>query len=188
VKARLALWEMLLEPKLGREWDRYEWSQAAVVLENIVQNQPDRWLPPGYGDFNEFLAAAVDKAIADAPQDLKSWKYGEQFPVIITHPLFGSIPGMREFGAPGRHPQSGGSYTVKQVGRTFGPSERMTVDFSDLDASTFNLVIGESGQVFSDFYMDHWDAWYNNKTFSLAFSDSAVRSSKGHELTLTPVK
>ncbi len=188
VKTRAVLWEMLLKAKLGREWDRYEWSQASVALENIVQNQPDRWLPSGYSNFNDLLAAAVDKAVADGPSDLKEWKYGEQYPVVITHPLFAAIPGMRDFGAPGRHPQSGGGYTVKQVGRNFGPSERMTVDFSNLDASTFNLVIGESGQIFSPHYMDHWDAWYNNKTFALAFSDSAVQSSKAHELTLAPAK
>jgi penicillin amidase len=188
VKARTALWEMLLQPRLGREWERYEWSQASVALENIVQDQPDRWLPPGYNNFNDLLAAAVDKATQNAPSDLKSWKYGDEFPVVITHPVFGSIPGLRDFGAPGRHPQSGGGYTVKQVGRSFGPSERMTVDFSNLDGSTFNLVIGESGQVFSPYYMDHWDAWYNNKTFTLAFSDAAVQSSKAHELKLTPAK
>jgi hypothetical protein len=34
--------------------------------------------------------------------------------------------------------------------------------------------------------MDQWDAWYNNKTFALPFSDQALRSAKAHELTLTP--
>lgn len=188
VNARKVLWEMLLEPKLGRNWDRYQWSEAAVALEAIVQNQPNRWLPPGYANFNDLLAAAVDKAIQDAPADLKSWKYGEEFPVVINHPLFGAIPGLRGLSGPGRHPQSGGGYTVKQVGRSFGPSERMTVDFSGLDNSTFNLVTGESGQLLSPYYMDQWEAWYNNKTFTLAYSGGAVRSDKTHELTLTPGK
>jgi penicillin amidase len=87
---------------------------------------------------------------------------------------------------PGMQPQSGGGYTVKQVGRGFGPSERMTVDFSNLDASTFNIVLGESGQPFSPHYMDHWDAWYNNKTFPLAFTDAGVQAAKAHELRLEP--
>jgi penicillin amidase len=89
---------------------------------------------------------------------------------------------------PGRHPQSGGGYTVKQVGRGFGPSERMTVDFSNLDGSTFNIVEGESGQLFSPHYLDHWDAWYKNKTFTLAFSEAAVQQAKSHELRLVPGK
>jgi penicillin amidase len=188
VRTRRALWEMLLEPKLGNDADSYEWSEAAVVLESIVRNQPARWLPPGYANFDDVMTAAVEKALKDAPADLATWKYGEVYPIVIDHPVFSAIPGMRAISGPGRHPQSGGGYTVKQVGRSFGPSERMTVDFSNLDASTFNIVIGESGQIFSPHYMDHWDAWYNNKTFSLAFSDAAVQSAKAHELTLQPAK
>ena len=186
VNARTALWKMLLEPRLGTNWEDYEWSLASVALENIVQNQPDRWLPPGYSNFNDVLAAAVDKAVKDGPSNLKKWKYGEEYPVVINHPLFGSLPILRSLTGPGRHPQSGGGYTVKQVGRSFGPSERMTVDFSNLDASTFNVVIGESGQIFSPYYKDHWDAWYNNKTFTLEYSDAALKTGKAHELRLEP--
>lgn len=186
VIARQVLWKLLLEAKLGNDWINYEWSESSVALENIVQNQPDRWLPPGYGSFNELLTAAVDKAASYGPSDLKSWKYGDEFPVEINHPLFGGIPIVSRWTGPGRLPQSGGTYTVKQVGRHFGPSERMTVDFSNLDGSHFNIVLGESGQLFSPYYMDQWDAWYNNKTFSMPYSDKAVEEAKSHELRLAP--
>jgi penicillin G amidase len=188
VNARKALWELLLEPKLGAQWEHYEWSEAAVALENIVRDQPVRWLPPGYTNFNDLLAAAVERAVKDGPSNLKSWQYGTAFPVEINHPLFGAIPILRGWTGPGRNPQSGGTYTVKQVGRTFGPSERMTMDFSNLDASTFNIVIGESGQVFSPYFMDQWPAWYRNTTFTLPYSDQAVQATKTHELTLAPAK
>jgi penicillin amidase len=186
VAARQELWRLLLQPKLGNDWVNYEWSESAVALENIVQNQPERWLPSGYSSFNDLLTQAVEDAIAGAPADLASWKYGQEYPVEINHPVFGSIPLLKRWSGPGVHPQSGGSYTVKQVGRRFGPSERMTVDFSSLDSSTFNIVLGESGQMFSPYYMDQWDAWYGNRTFTLAYSDSAVQASRRHELTLTP--
>jgi penicillin amidase len=188
VKARTALWELLLKPKLDTDWEHYEWSEAAVALESLVRDQPARWLPPDYANFNDLLAQAVENAVKDAPANLKSWQYGGAFPVEINHPLFGVVPGLRGWAGPGRHPQSGGTYTVKQVGRTFGPSERMTVDFANLDASTFNIVIGESGQIFSPYYMDQWPAWYGNTTFTLAYSDKAVQSAKTHELTLEPGK
>lgn len=189
VNARKALWQLLLEGKLGAGmWDRYEWSESAVALENIVRAQPDRWLPAGYSNFDDLLAAAVENAVKDGPKNLKSWQYGEAFPVDINHPLFRAIPGLRSFSGPGRNPQSGGTYTVKQVGRTFGPSERMTVDFANLDESTFNIVIGESGQIFSPYYMDQWPAWYGNTTFILAYSDQAVAGAKAHELRLEPAK
>ncbi len=188
VSARRALWRLLLEPKLGANWLDYQWSESAAALENIVQTQPARWLPPGCANFDDLLTQAVEIAITETPADLQSWKYGQEYPVEINHPLFGGIPVLNHWSGPGVHPQSGGSYTVKQVGRRFGPSERMTVDFSNLDGSTFNIVIGESGQIFSPYYMDHWDAWYGNKTFPLAYSDAAVQSAKTHELTLLPTK
>jgi penicillin amidase len=187
-RTRRVLWEVLLDPRLGDDADNYGWSESAVVLENILQNQPARWLPPGYTNFDDMLTDAVNKVLKDAPVDLSTWKYGEVYQVVIDHPVFSAIPGLRGISGPGRHPQSGGSYSVKQVGRSFGPSERMTVDFSNLDASTFNIVIGESGQIFSPHYMDQWDAWYNNKTFTLAFSDTAVQAATKHELRLEPAK
>ena len=186
VNARRMLWKKLLQAKLGAAWDEYDWSDAAVALENILQNQPTRWLPSGYNNFNDLLTDVVAEAIADAPSDLNSWKYGAAYPVEVNHPVFGNIPVLKHWSGPGLHPQSGGAYTIKQVGRRFGPSERMTVDFSNLDESHFNVVIGESGQIFSPYYMDHWDAWYNNKTFSLAYSDGAVEKTKQHELRLVP--
>jgi penicillin amidase len=201
VRTRRVLVQMLLEPKLKDDWENYQWSESAVALENIMQNQPERWLPPGYANFNDLLTDAVEKAVAAdkpadklvaaAPADLQSWKYGDVYPVSINHPIFGGLPilhGHANTAGPRTHPQSGGGYTVKQVGRGFGPSERMTVDFSNLDNSTFNLVEGESGQAFSPHYMDHWDAWYNNKTFALAYSDASVQNAKTHELMLTPAK
>jgi penicillin amidase len=186
VIARQILWKLLLEPKLGADWSNYEWSESSVALENIVQNQPDRWLPPGYSNFNELLTAAVDKAASFGPPDLSSWKYGDEFPVEINHPVLSAIPILRHWTGPGVQPQSGGTFTVKQVGRRFGPSERMTVDFSDLDRSHFNIVLGESGQFLSPYYLDQWNAWYHNTTFTLAYSDDAVRTARQHELKLEP--
>ena len=188
VVSRIFLWKILLESKLGNDWPNYEWSESSVALENIVQNQPERWLPAAYHDFNELLTAAVDMAASKGPSDLSSWKYGDEFPVEINHAVFGGIPILNRFTGPGKQPQSGGTYTVKQVGRGFGPSERMTVDFSNLDGSHFNIVLGESGQLFSPYYMDQWNAWYNNKIFILPYSEEAVRAAKVHELKLEPGK
>lgn len=184
--ARQYLWKLLLESKLGNNWVNYDWSESSVTLENIVQNQPDRWLPLAYANFDELLTAAVEGAVSYGPPNLASWKYGDEFPVEINHPLFAGIPVLNRWTGPGQQPQSGGSFSVKQVGRRFGPSERMTVDFSNLDNSHFNIVLGESGQIFSPYYMDQWDAWYNNKTFEMPYSEDAVKGSKRHELTLTP--
>jgi penicillin amidase len=72
------------------------------------------------------------------------------------------------------------------VGLGFGPSERLTVDFADLDASTLNIVTGESGNFTSSYFMDQWQAWYQGATFMLPFSPEAVRKARVHELKLEP--
>jgi penicillin amidase len=162
----------------------------AVAIENILTKQPKRWLPAKYASYDELLAAAVEDVVNErsAPKDLSKWRYGGLFPLTLSHPIFGRVPLLRRWAGPGIVPQSGGSYTVKQVGPAFGPSERMTVDFADLDRSTLNVVTGESGQIFSRHFMDQWSAWYEGRTFPLAYSRQAVEKAARHRLTFEPAK
>ncbi|MEO6829188.1 MAG: penicillin acylase family protein, partial [Acidobacteriaceae bacterium] len=186
--ARAALWPMMLKFRLGDEWKLYRWSESSFVQEQIVSEQSRRWLPTEYSNWNDFLAKAVDEGLTamNAPRDLNGWRYGDVHPVDVEHPLYGMVPWLRSWTGTGIHPQSGDGTTVKQVARTFGPSERLTVDFSNLDHSTLNLVIGQSGDPLSPYYMDHWPYWYMGTTFPLPFSDAAVRAATAHTLTLAP--
>jgi penicillin amidase len=122
----------------------------------------------------------------NAPQDLNSWKWGEQNPVEIQNPVLGKIPVLQRWTGPGLKPQSGSGYTVKASTHYDGPSERITDDLSDLDQSTLNLVTGEGGNFLSPYYMDQWGAWYEGYTFPLAFSKQAVEKARVHQLILKP--
>lgn len=198
VLSRRKLWKLMLEPKLGPQWEEYIWFNSSVAMERLLLNKPQRWLPPGYTNFDDLLVAAVDQAINDKlnvaahGSELKKWQWGEFSRVDIRHPIFGGmrtppVAFLQHLVGPGDHPQSGnGSLTVKAAGKTFGASERMTTDFADLDASTLNIVVGESGQVFSPHYLDQWPAWYNGKTFKLPFSSNSVEQSAAHKLILQP--
>jgi penicillin amidase len=181
-----SLRRLLLEPKLGQDWERYRWFMSSIWLENTVRHQPRHWLPNGYVAWPQLLAAAVEEALKDpsAPRQLAQWRWGARFPVVIEHPVFRNIPLLGGWAAPGTQEQSGGGLTVKQVGRNFGPSQRLTVDFSDLDGSTLNLVTGQSGHLLSPHYMDHWPAWYEGTTFPLPFSEKAVEQFRAHRLVL----
>jgi penicillin amidase len=77
---------------------------------------------------------------------------------------------------------------VKQAAGNLGPSERITVDFSNLDQSTLNTVTGQGGNFLSPYYMDQWKAWYTGFTFTLPYSPGAVDKSKRHVLLLEPVR
>ncbi len=75
---------------------------------------------------------------------------------------------------------------MKQVGSSFGPSQRLTVDFSNLDASNLNITTGESGNIFSPYYMDHWPAWTRHHILIAVFGWRDQRQ-KAHSLQLQPV-
>lgn len=193
-RSRAQLRALLLAPVLGTSdgpehgWRQYSWEMSDVWMENLLSRRPARWLPKEFGSWDDLLAAAVQRALdeKDVPRRLQEWTWGKASPLYIQHPIFGRIPVLRRWSGPGERPQSGDSTTVKQVGRSFGPSERMTVNFADLDSSTLNIVTGQSGNLFSPHYMDQFDAWYQGRTFALPFSAEAVRKTRVHELRLEP--
>jgi penicillin amidase len=201
--ARAAFFPLILAPQLGvpekpagdgkdDPLKLYGWGEKAYAEEQIIVHEPARWLPLKYRDWNALLTAAVEKGIVDskAPSDLAKWKFGLSHPIDIEHPVFSKSPllasvlGMKT--GTGIEPQSGDGSTVKQVGRRFGPSERLTVDFSDLDGSTLNIVLGESANPASEWFMDQWPAWYGGTTFAMPFRASATATATKHTLTLVP--
>ena len=186
--SRKKLEEILLKAKLGDEWKKYQWFMSPVWLENILVHQPARWLPEGYANYDELLTAAVQAAVDDAetPRALEMWKWGRFHRVDIKHPFWSSVPILKRAAGPGSQPLSGDGHTVKQVATHFGPSERLTADFADLDRSTLDIVNGQSGNLFDDHYNDQWDAYYHGRTFALPFSAEAVRQAGVHHLRLEP--
>ncbi|MBV8909397.1 MAG: penicillin acylase family protein [Gammaproteobacteria bacterium] len=194
--SRLELARLLLEPKLGPgaesgddsalSWKSYRWMMETVWLENVLSQQPARWLPAAYSSYDQLLLTAVEHALKRAPADLSSWHWGRENSLNIQNPVLGSIPFLGRWTGPGEQPQSGSVFTVKAAGRDYGPSERFTADLANLDASTLNVVTGQSGNFLSPYYMDQWTHWYNGKTFVLPFSRTAVGHAANHRLLLVP--
>jgi penicillin amidase len=185
-------------------WKSYRWAMSSIWLENVLSRQPARWLPPGFLDYESLLTAAVENAVkqtgvgagdaskapsgvaVEVPSDLSQWKWGKYYPVQIDHLVLSQLPVIGRLTGPGLHPLSGSTYTVKAVGRGFGPSERLTWNFANFDESTLNVVTGESGVFLSPYYMDQWAAWYGGSTFAFPFSEAAVERHRAHEMTLAP--
>jgi penicillin amidase len=217
--ARAAFWPMLLIPKLAPQfaaqivqgadlskiknlppdtaksanlWESYNWGERGPVEEQMLMHTPARWLPPGFGTWEDFLAAVVKRGLKDAhaPSDLSTWQQGKAYPLDIEHPIFSrSAILQRLIGLPtgtGPQAQSGDGSTVKQVGHAFGPSERFTVDLSDPDHTTLNVVLGQSGNPASPWFMDQFQDWLHGTTYPLPFSPAAIQASTTHTLTLNP--
>ena len=187
-QSRAALWPMILEPKLGKVAADYHWGESNFAEEEIVMRAKPAWLPKEYKNWDALLTAAVRKGMrnGNAPADLDHWTYGSWHVVDIEHPLAALLPFLSRFAGTGPQPQSGDGTTVKQVGRTLGPSQRFTMDWSNIDGSTENIVMGESGNPFSPYFRDQWNDWYNGTTFALPFTPAAVAAQTRHTLRLLP--
>ncbi len=188
-QTRYTLRTMLLEPKLGKaDAENYEWSESNFAEEEIVMHASPDWLPPIYKDWDGFLTDAVRQAIKDgkASADITKWTYGSWHVVDIEHPLSEFLPTISRIAGTGPWPLSGDTTTVKQVGRAFGPSQRFTMDWSNIDGSTEDIVLGESGNPYSPWFRDQWSDYYNGRTFALPFTPTAVSANTQHTLRLLP--
>jgi penicillin amidase len=187
-QARAALWPLILEPKLGKDAETYHWDESDFAEEEIVMHASADWLPPDFKNWDALLTEAVRKGMTkgDAPADVSQWAYGGWHVVDIEHPLAGFLPLMGRVAGTGPQPQSGDTTTVKQVGRAFGPSQRFTMDWNNVDGSTENIVLGESGNALSPYFRDQWNDWYGGTTLALPFSAAAVAAQTRHTLHLLP--
>jgi len=187
-QTRKALWPLLLRPKLGKDASLYHWSESTFAEEEIIMGAKPQWLPPGFKNWNALLTEAVREGMQAGrpPADLTHWAYGDWHVVEIDHPLARFLPWIGRIANTGPLPLSGDTTTVKQVGRSFGPSQRFTMDWSNIDGSTENIVLGESGNPLSPYFRDQWQDYYNGRTFALPFTPAAVDAQTRHTLRLLP--
>jgi penicillin amidase len=187
-QTRRAFWPLILEPKLGVDAKQYRWAEQNFAEEEIVMHASPDWLPPAYKNWDALLADAVRKGMDDgkAPADPARWSYGSWHMVNVEHPLAVFLPFAGRLAGTGPQPLTGDMTTVKQAGRFVGPSQRFTMDWSQIDGATENIVLGESGNPLSSYFRDQWQDWYGGTTFALPFSESAVAAQTRHTLRLLP--
>jgi len=190
---RRALLERLLKPKLGDNLSGYHWPMSTIFLQNVLEQNLTRWLPPGDADFHVTLMKSLEEGVRRIPslvhsQSHTAWRWGDTIPLTFHHPLSARVPLLGRLLDVGPFPQAGTGTTVKQTTPRLGPSMRMVVDFSNFDRSMQNITLGESGQVFSPYYRDQFEAWYTGRSFPMLFSDAAVEKGTVHKLVLVPVR
>ncbi len=186
---RKALLERILKPKLGDDLSSYHWGMSTIFLQNVLENKWTRWLPPSDSSFADTLMKSLEEGVKQIPGRAgggshDAWKWGNTILLTFYHPLGQGFPLLGRLLNVGAFPQAGTATTVKATTSRHGPSMRMVVDLSDLDHSVQNITLGESGQVFSAYYKDQFDAWYNGRSFPMSFSDAAVEQATVHKLVL----
>ncbi len=155
---------------------------APIALEELLRARPKGWFP----DYDQLLLGAFLEALEEGRRiggrDAKRWDWGAYNELYVRHPVLSRLPFAGKYFNIGPIEQSGSTTTVKQTTRRLGPSMRMTVDLSDLDKSTMNIVAGESDQPLSGHYKDQWDAYYYGQSFPMQYGKVIAK----HTLVLEP--
>ena len=156
---------------------------AAERRDDIVRRsltQAVSWLSERYGD------------------DPKDWTYGRVHSVTLVHAPLGQsgiAPLERLFNS-ATFPAPGTAFTVNAAvadvtnpfGVNFGSSQRMIVDFADLEASTWVNSTGQNGQLWHRNREDQIPKWVAVEDYPMSFGEAAVRAKPEASLTLEPEK
>lgn len=206
-----AVWKHLLEytfdelppdiaPDGGARW--------MVVMEQLLKDPKNDWwddkTTPGVV---ETSGEILKRALVDARLDLArklgkepvTWRWGRLHQLDLEHQVMGgdSVPGVvRQVFNRGGIELGGGNSIVDAnawnasapgYDVTAGPSMRMVVDLSNLDASRWVNSTGQSGHAMADHYADQIDAWAANETYPWPFTTAATDKAAEERLTLSPV-
>ncbi len=206
-----AVWSQLLEltvdDELPIDLHASGNSRWMLMISDLLEDPEDSWwddnrTPGVIESRDQVLQEAMVKARLQLTQDIskdpKDWQWGRLHKVELPHPVLGSddVPQLVRTafnGGPIAVP--GGSALVNAMNWdagqdsydvTSGPSMRMVVDLSDLDASTWVNQTGSSGHVFDPHYGDQTAAWAQGSSYPWAFSKAAVDGRVEQRLVLTP--
>jgi penicillin amidase len=186
---RRSLLGMILEPYLGKDTAQYEWRSMAF-LQKVLTDRPPKWLPSGYKNYEDLLAAAADRAVAKLADQSKSqrvenWAWKNFNPLQMRHPIGESGILKFIFSIPDK-PQPGTSYSVRAAGTRHGPSQRFVANTANWDDSIMLISTGESGQPGSSHYTDQFSYWFDGKAILSPFSEGAEHTTRKHTLILKP--
>jgi len=132
----------------------------------LVTERPAHLLSPTFKSWDDWMLAAVDRAIADLTTDgqqLADRAWGEANGAQFLHPLAAAIPFFgRYLNMPG-DPLPGDIYTPRAQTPRTGPSERMAVSPGREHEGILHIPTGQSGHPLSPHYGDQYRAWLNGE-------------------------
>jgi penicillin amidase len=145
---------------------------------------------------HQALTAADAELTASQGNDPQSWRWGRMHTLYVQNQSFGisGVAPIEWLFNHGPEGVSGGSNIVDATGwdPSVGyqvdavPSMRMIVDLSNLDASRWIQLTGESGHAFSPHYADQFDLWRSGQTLPMRWDEASIKNSTVDALTLTP--
>jgi penicillin amidase len=155
---------------------------------------------PAHETREDIVAAAMrdatDEVSGRLGADPTGWRWGALHQITVRNQTFGKsgIAPIEWLFNVGPAAASGGGSIVNATGWDASkgyevdwvPSMRMIVDLSNLDASRWVQLMGESGHAFSPHYSDQFELWRTGGTLPMRWDRATIQRESRHELTLRP--
>lgn len=128
----------------------------------LVTERPAHLLSPKYSSWDDWILAAVDRAIAELTSDggrLADRAWGEANAGQFLHPLASAIPLFGRYLNMPSDQLPGDVYTPRAQAPRTGPSERMVVSPGREHEGILHIPTGQSGHPWSPHYGDQYRAW-----------------------------
>lgn len=165
----------LLVDELGEELYESLAPPNVPLMLRILRDKPG-WCDDGGTKQTEtcedMIALALDRALDWVSRrqggDMSKWQWGREHHAVHRHPLFDSVPLLRDI-ASVRFPSDGGAQTLNRATPSFrgrrpfdavhGAGYRGIYDFSDLENSRFAMPLGQSGNMLSPWARNFVERW-----------------------------
>jgi penicillin amidase len=184
-------------PDGGDRW--YE-----VLRPLLAQPSSPWWDDPSTSDKVETRDDLLVTAMTDAVAELRSrlgddpaaWRWGALHTLLLQNATFGAsgIAPIEWLFNRGPAGTSGGDAIVNATGWNARngyevdavPAMRMIVDLSNLDASRWIQLTGNSGHAFHANYDDQFELWRTGQNLPMLWDRGSIESAAIHTLTLSP--
>jgi penicillin G amidase len=175
-----------------------------VVFDNLFNDPTNAWWDDRSTTAVETRDDIIVKAMNEASTQLRKaqgtdptgWRWGKLNQLTIENQSLGTsgiapIEWLFNYGPVG---VPGGCDIVvascSDLSQSFGdvdslPSMRMIVDMSNLDASRWVQLVGESGHAFSAHYHDQFQLWLTGQLLPMRWDQTTIKGSAADTLTLT---
>jgi penicillin G amidase len=184
------------QPNGGDRW----WEVVRPLLDQPNSPWWDDKSTPAVETLNDTFTAAMKDAVAELTarlgDDPAAWRWGDLHTLELTNATFGTsgIAPIEWLFNRGPKGTSGGGAIVNATGWNASkgyevdavPSMRMIVDMSNLDASRWVQLTGNSGHAFHPNYDDQFELWRTGQNLPMPWSRSTIKSQSHATLTLTP--
>jgi penicillin amidase len=179
--------------------DRW-WEVVRPLLDQPNSPWWDDRSTPAVESLNDTFAAAMTDAVAELTArlgaDPAAWRWGDLHTLELTNATFGKsgIDPIEWLFNRGPKGTSGGGAIVNATGWNAAegyqvnavPSMRMIVDMSNLDASRWVQLTGNSGHAFHPNYDDQFELWRTGENLSMPWTRSTIEAQARNTLTLNP--